>query len=242
MIVAIQQPEHLPWIGFFNKMAQSDLFVYLDNVQLKKRYFENRNRIKTNDGPKWITVPIHSKGKYTQNINQVIIDNESRWTKKYMGIIERTYKKSPFWNDVKKIVFPCLVESRDRLVDLNYDLIKRCRDYLQISTPVRLASALQVDRLSGSGLILDICIKTKADIYISGTDGKEYLDIDRFNQKGIKIVYHDFIHPDYPQQYGAFESHLSIIDLIANMGPKSSHIVRECYKAGSGGMMSDSSN
>jgi hypothetical protein len=159
-----------------------------------------------------------------------------------MGIIERTYKKSPFWNDVKNIIFPCLVESRDRLVDLNYDLIERCRDYLQISTPVSLASALQVDRLSGSGLILDICIKTKADIYISGTDGRDYLDIDRFNQKGIKIVYHDFEHPIYPQLFGDFASHMSIIDLIANMGPKSSHIVRECYKAGPGGMMSDSSN
>jgi len=118
MMVVIQQPEHLPWIGFFNKMAQCDLFVYLDNVQFKKRYFENRNKIKAEDGIKWITVPIYSKGKYTQNINQVVIDNESRWTKKYMGMIERTYKKSPFWNDVKSIVYPCLEQKYSKLVML----------------------------------------------------------------------------------------------------------------------------
>jgi len=242
MIVAIQQPEHLPWTGFFNKMAQCDLFVYLDNVQFKKRYFDNRNKIKTEDGVKWITVPIHSKGKYTQNINQVVIDNESRWTKKYLGIIEHTYKKSPFWNDVKNIVFPCLGESRDKLADLNYALIEGCRNYLRVNTPVNMASALQVDGLSGSDLILEICLKTKADIYISGPDGRDYMDIDRFNQRGIKIVYHDFEHPVYPQLFDGFVSHMSIIDLIANMGPKSSHIVRECYKAGPRGMMSDGSN
>ena len=242
MIVAIQQPEHLPWIGFFNKMAQSDLFVYLDNVQLKKRYFENRNRIKTNDGPKWITVPIHSKGKYTQNINQVVIDNESRWTKKYLGIIEHTYKKSPFWNDVKNIVFPCVGESRDKLADLNYALIEGCRNYLRVNTPVSMASALQIDGLYGSDLVLEICLKTKADIYISGPDGRDYMDIDRFNQRGIKIVHHDFKHPVYPQLFDGFVSHMSIIDLIANMGPKSSHIVRGRYKADPRGMMSDGSN
>ena len=74
MFIAIQQPEHLPWIGFFNKMVQCDLYVYLDNVQFKKRYFENRNRIKTKDGVKWLTVSVWSKGQYTQKINEVIID------------------------------------------------------------------------------------------------------------------------------------------------------------------------
>ena len=242
MMVVIQQPEHLPWIGFFNKMAQCDLFVYLDNVQFKKRYFENRNKIKAEDGIKWITVPIYSKGKYTQNINQVVIDNESRWTKKYMGMIERTYKKSPFWNDVKSIVYPCLEQKYSKLVDANLSLIDKCKKYLMIETTTVLASNLEVDDFTGSDLNLEICIKTKADIYISGPDGRDYLDIDGFNQKGIKIVYHDFEHPVYPQLFDGFVSHMSIIDLIANMGPKSSHIVRECYKAGPRGMMSDSSN
>jgi len=239
MIVTIQQPEHLPWIGFFNKMVQCDLFVYLDNVQFKKRYFENRNKIKTENGIKWITVPIYSKGKYTQNINEVIVNNELNWKKKYTGLLEYAYKKSNYWTDIKNIVFPCLDVNTEKLIDLDLALVERCRSYLQIETPTLLASSLDVDQFSGNDLILEICSKTGADIYISGPDGRTYLKLDEFEREGIKVVYHDFIHPDYPQKYGVFESHLSIIDLIANMGPDSSRIVKECCKIGLRGIVHD---
>jgi len=242
MIVAIQQPEHLPWIGFFNKMAQSDLFVYLDNVQLKKRYFENRNRIKTYDGIKWLTVPVNSKGKYSQKIKDVSIDSGTSWERKYKGRLELAYRKSRFWDDIKSIVFPCLEQEYNKLIDLNLSLIDKCREYLKIETTTALASSLEVDRFTGSDIIFQICIKTDGTTYISGPDGRNYLKHEDFNEEGVKVKYHDFKHPVYNQLFGDFLSNMSIIDLIANMGPKSSHIVRECYKAGPGGIMSGVSN
>jgi hypothetical protein len=229
MIVAIQQPEHLPWIGFFNKMAQCDLFVYLDNVQFKKRYFENRNKVNAKDGIKWLTVPVFTKGKYTQNINEVIVNNELDWKKKYTGLLEYAYKKSNYWIDIKNIVFPCLDVNTEKLIDLNLALVERCRNYLQIETPTLLASTLDVDQFSGSDLIFEICLKTGADIYISGPDGRNYLQCDNFFNMGMSIIYHGFIHPAYPQIYGDFTSHLSILDLIANCGPDSRSIVKNCY-------------
>jgi len=229
MIVAIQQPEHLPWTGFFNKMVQCDLFVYLDNVQFKKRYLENRNKVKTKDGIKWLTVPVFTKGEYTQNINEVIVDNGSNWKKKYKGLLEHTYKKSNYWDDIQDIVFPCLEVQPEKLVDLNLALIERCQDYLQIETPTILASSLVLDQFSGGDLILEICSKTGADIYISGPDGRNYLQFDKFLNIGTSIVYHDFIHPAYPQMYDGFTSHLSILDLIANCGPDSRDFVKNCY-------------
>lgn len=230
MIVAIQQPEHLPWIGFFNKMAQCDLYVYLDNAQFKKRYFENRNRIKTKDGVKWLTVPVYSKGRYTQKINEVVIDNESRWLEKYMSTLEHTYKKAPFWNDVKNIVFSCLDKNRKNLLDLNLELINGCANYLQIKTPTAIASTLNVNQFSGSNLILEICLKTKNNIYISGPDGRNYLQLDEFPKKGIEIIYHDFLHPVYTQLHGDFQPYMSIVDLIANHGHGSGEIVKNCYR------------
>ena len=229
MIVAIQQPEHLPWMGFFNKMAQCDLFVYLDNVQFKKRYFENRNKVKTNDGIKWLTVPVYTKGKYTQNISEVIINNELDWRKKYKGLLEYTYKKSNYWIDIKNIVFPCLKVKLEKLVDLNLALIERCQDYLQIETPTISASSLDLDQFSGSDLILEICLKLKADIYLSGPDGRNYLKLNEFQNNGINVVFHDFEHPVYPQLFGDFISHMSIIDFISNCGLESAKIVKNCY-------------
>jgi hypothetical protein len=229
MIVAIQQPEHLPWIGFFNKMIQSDLYVFLDNVQFKKRYFENRNRIKTRDDIKWLTVPVKSKGKYTQRINEVEIDNSTFWQKRYLGLFEHAYKKCPYWKDIKEIVYRCINQDNSKLVNLNLKLIKECGDYLQINTPTVLASELGLDSFSDSELIREICLTTKADTYISGSDGRSYLKLNKFNLCGINVIYHDFEHPIYPQMYRGFVSHMSIIDLIGNCGNGSSKIVRDCY-------------
>lgn len=229
MVIAIQQPEHLPWVGFFNKMAQCDFFVYLDNVQFKKRYFENRNKIKTKNEVKWLTVPVHTKGKFTQNINQVIIDNESQWTKKYIGMLEHSYKKFPYWNEVEKIVIPCIEENREKLIDVNLALIEGFRTYLRIETPTTLASSIGLDQVSGGDLILEICHKTKAKVYVSGPDGRNYLNLKDFNSNSISVIYHDFVHPVYPQLYGEFMSHMSVIDLVANCGPESEKIVKDCY-------------
>lgn len=230
MMVAIQQPEHLPWIGFFNKMAQCDLYVYLDNVQFKKRYFENRNRIMTKEGTDWITVAVKTKGRYTQKINNVIIDSQIKWQNSYLGIIEHAYKKSPYWHHVRDIVFPCVQENTQMLIELNLRLIEECRKYLNINTPTILASTLGVDSFSGSRLIGEICLKTGADIYISGPNGKNYLNLQEFKDSGINVMYHHFKHPAYSQGSENFVPYLSIIDLIANCGPQSTSIIRDCYK------------
>ena len=230
MIVAIQQPEHIPWMGFFNKMSQCDLYVLLDNVQFKKRYFENRNRINTDKGARWFTVAVHSKGRYLQRINEIVIDDESPRIRKYTGLLEHTYKKYPFWKDVKDIIFPCIYENKSRLLDLNLALIDRLKEYLKIKTPCILSSSLGVDGFKGSELMLNICLKIKAHIYISGPDGKDYLNIDEFKKKGTHVVYHNFQHPEYSCLQNKFIPSMSIIDLIANCGSASGEIVRKCYK------------
>jgi hypothetical protein len=221
MNVAIQQPEHVPWIGFFNKMAQCDLFVYLDNVQFKKRYFENRNKINGAKEILWITVPVASKGLYTQKLCAVQIDNGQAWKKKYKGRLEQVYGKYPFWNELKEIIYPSLDTPFEKLADLNHSLIDSVREYLGIDTSTALASEMTCKDFNGSDLILEICVQSKAKRYTSGPDGVNYLESEKFMNNGIEIVYHDFEHPVYPQMGKAFHSHLSVLDLIANCGRKS---------------------
>ena len=230
MNVAIQQPEHIPWIGFFNKMAQCDLFVYLDNVQFKKRYFENRNKIMGKAEILWLTVPVASKGLYTQKLCDVQIDYGQAWQKKYKGRLEHAYGKHPFWNDLKEIVCPPLEKSFEKLADFNLALIDNIREYLEIDTPTTLASEMICEDLRGSDLILEICVRSKAKLYTSGPDGINYLELEKFLKDGIEIVYHNFQHPDYPQMGEGFTSHLSVLDLIANCGGKSLDFINACHK------------
>jgi len=223
MIVTIHQPEHLPWSGFFNKMAYCDLFVYLDNTQFKKHYFENRNKIKRGEDWLWTTVPVKKQSLKTE-IRDIEI-SEIDWTGSYLDQIKDGYRKAEHFSSF----FPRLEETvllgRQRLVDLNIDLINLFRDYLNIKTETIFASDLNLHQVKGSDLILKICQKTNATQYISGPDGRNYLNLDTFND--IEVLYHNYQHPVYAQLGSNFISHMSIVDLIFNQGQKSEEIIKK---------------
>ncbi len=226
MVIAIQQPEHLPWLGFFNKMAIVDEFIYLDNVQFKKRYFENRNKIKAanKNGWEWLTVPVVTKDRYTQDINEVEIDYTQDWQRKYINKIRQNYGESRFFPEIFAEIEIIINKRFNRLFELNLALINFFKSYLGILTPAILASSFSNGK--GSDLILDLCLKRKADTYLSGPDGRNYLLLEAFQRNKIRVEYHDYVHPVYTQKYGPFISHMSIVDLIFNYGSDSKKIIR----------------
>lgn len=231
MKIGIQQPEHLPWIGFFNKMTQVDIFVFLDHVQYKKQYFENRNKIKSPNGPKWVTVPVKKNGKLNPSILEMGIDSgDQKWKRRYLSNIELAYKQAPFWRDVRNLMWPIFEKPLRKLVDLNLDLIQGIAEYLNIRTETIRSSLLTFSDGQKSDLNLNICKALGATVYLSGPAGKEYLDQFSFRKEGIKVKFHDFQSPEYPQLFGGFQSNMSVIDLIANSGPESQVIVRNCYR------------
>lgn len=226
MIVAIQQPEHLPWLGFFHKMLSVDEFIYLDNVQFKKRYFENRNKIRTNNKPgfEWITVPVKSKGRFIQKINEVEIDYAMDWQRKYLNKLKQNYNKAEYFERVFPEIEHIIKNSYKKLVELNISLINCVRNYLDIKTPVIFAS--DICNGKGSELILELCVRKKANTYLSGPDGRNYLKLEDFFRNNIEIKYHDYQHPVYKQLQGSFISHSSIIDLLFNYGKGSVKIIK----------------
>ncbi len=226
MIVAIQQPEHVPWLGFFNKMAHCDLFVYLDNVQFKRRYFENRNRIRIADRVAWLTVPVESKGRFDQRINEMRIHADGRWARRYMGTLRQAYARAPFGAEVEQLVRPHIEQGHTVLVALNLALIETIRDYLGFTTQTVRASSMGLDALRGGDLILALCQRAEASAYVSGPDGRDYLDMTAFARAGVQVTYHDYAHPAYDQQDPTFMSHLSILDLIAHCGREAGEIIR----------------
>lgn len=225
MKIAIQQPECFPWLGFFDKMTNCDIFVLLDNVQFKKRYFENRNKIRTKDGWQWITIPAKVKGKYKQRINKVEIDNSINWQKKILGTLIFNYKKAKYYNEYFNIFKENILKNQLKLIDFNLNFINLFKEILKINTKLILVSSLNINE-EGSDLILKISKKLGAEIYISGPDGVKYLKEEEFKEKGIKIIYHHYLHPVYKQIYEPFIEGLSIIDLIFNCGPESLKILK----------------
>lgn len=223
MIVTIHQPEHLPWTGFFHKMAQADIYVLLDIVQFTKNNWQNRNKLVDPNGREfWATVPVLLKGHTSTTIRDIRIDNSQDWRRKYWARIEDAYRKHPFFNRYAREVHEIVMEPFDRLVAFNSRLIDFFRKALGIRNRLLMASDL---RPSGkrSELLLDICRKLGAATYLSGPSGQDYLKKEIFQEAGVEIQYHSFAAPVYPAP--RFVPCLSTLDLLFNHGPESSQLI-----------------
>lgn len=214
--VTIHQPEHLPWTGFFHKMAQADVYVLLDSVQFTKNNWQNRNRLIDNQGNVfWATVPVNLDGHISSTIADVLISDVPGWRKKYWGRLEQSYRKTPFYKDYEEELHAILFADCSKLVDLNCRLIDFFRKALGIGNRILRSSELSPEG-KRSTLLLDICKKLDATVYLSGPSGRDYLEKEIFAEAGIALEYHEFHPPVYPAKF--FEPGLSTLDILMNHG------------------------
>lgn len=224
--VTIHQPEHLPWLGFIDKLRRCNVFVLLDSVQFEKNYFQNRNRIRTAWGSTWLTVPVFTKGLSDQTISAVGIRNDEPWQRKTIQALSQHYRRSPYMD----LYFPGLKEVIERrwdlLAELNIALIGYLAESFGISRRVLRSSELEVSG-KRSELLVNICKKVGAKTYISGISGLDYLEESLFAEARIDVAYQDFRHPEYQQCYHPFLPQMSSVDMLFNEGPDSLRILSE---------------
>jgi hypothetical protein len=224
--LAVLQPSYIPWLGFFDQILNSDVFILLDNVQYDKNGWRNRNRIKTDMGVMWLTVPIKSSGQFQQKIAEVKICYDKNWINKHIRALENQYSHSEYLSFYLPKLEEILNEKHEMLVDLNYKIIQQCCDWLNIDTKIVRASDLHIAGEKNNKL-LSICKIFGANKYLSGDSAKNYLDSNLFINNGIEVIWHNYNHPSYFQRHGDFISHLSIIDLLLNCGTSSKKIIRK---------------
>lgn len=224
MIAAIHQPQFLPWPGYFDKLDKADVFCYLDNVQYKKNEWQNRNRIKTASGRQWITVPVHYR--FPQKINEVTINNAINWQKKHLQALRTNYSKSEFFGTYWGMFEEAYSQSWRLLSDLNIFLAEKIRHFLGLSGKKTVKASDYKVSDEPTQRLIDLCRAVGADTYLSGRDGPKYMDMTRFEDSGIDVAVQTFDPPEYPQLFGTFESHLSIVDLLFNCGPRSLDVIR----------------
>lgn len=217
MVVSVHQPNYIPWMGYFYKIQNSDIFVILDDVQYIRRSFINRNLIKTHQGILRLTVPVENKGYYGCNINEIKIKNNLNWKQNHLKNIEMNYKRSEFFRDFYNIFKSCLLRDYEKLSELNIDIIKITCQLLNIKTEMILSSTLGINETS-TERIISICKAIGADTYLSGSGGAKYQDEKLLEENSIKLVYSDFSEKPYKQLWGDFSGGLSIIDYIFNCG------------------------
>lgn len=226
MRVAIMQPTYLPWSGYFALIDQVDVFIFLDDVQFDHRSWQQRNRIKSHDGHSWLTVPVITKGRRQQLINQVEISSDESWQKKHLLTICRNYAKAPWLSKNQDWLEAIYGRQWFSLNQLNVSIIKNLSEFLGIDASFIFSSDLETSGKNVAKLI-NICHVLHAKEYLSPIGSFEYIEASNvFHDVGIQLLYQQYKHPIYHQLHGEFLSHMSVIDLLLNEGPRSLEIVR----------------
>jgi hypothetical protein len=224
MILTAHQPVYLPWLGLFHKIALADLFVSFNQVQYQVRDWNNRNRIKTQSGPLWLSVPVVHNNHLERKYAEIEIDNTQPWGRKHWKSLLVNYRKAPHFSRYADYFEDCYKREWKTLLELNESMLRWFLETLGIAVPVRSAGDFSFSGVK-SGLVLDMCLQLGADLYVFGAQGRDYADLAAFEAAGVTPLFQDYRHPTYPQQFGVFEPHLSVVDLLFNCGDSSLDIL-----------------
>ena len=222
--IAIVQSNYIPWIGYFDLIRRVDEFVLFDDVQFTKRDWRNRNLIKTPDGLRWLTIPVVTKGRYTQRICDVEISDEN-WARRHWLAIAGAYGRAPGFADAVAALEPFFLglQTEPRLSGVNRALLTALCPLLGLATPLRWSMDYGGHQVDGRGAkterLVAICRAADATHYLSGPAARAYLDEASFAAAGITVEWMDYSHyRPYRQLHGPFERGVSVIDVLAHLG------------------------
>jgi hypothetical protein len=213
-VVSIHQPAYLPWLGYFDKIQRADKFIYLDTVQFQKNSFQNRNKIRTQQGSMWVTVPLRTKGHLVETLKSTTINNDIDWRRKHLGALQANYARAANFDAIFARLRPFYESDWTHLSDLCHAMLLSFLEGLSITTPVVKASELPPVEARKSDLVLELCRQAGATTYLSGSQGRDYLDLKSFADAGVVVEFQDYVHPVYSQLYPGFVPNMAVVDLL----------------------------
>ena len=226
MKVAIHQPHYFPWLGYLNKMARSDVFILMDEVQLTDSSNMYRNQLLTTAGvPKYLTIPFHKTDYKHKAYKELLINSSVDWQRNHANFIRENYRKSSHFEEIWEIVSPLLSKEYLLLSEVVIDSVYLLKKIFDIPTKIILQSELDYPRDSKKNqLVLDLCLAAGADHYLSGKGAKKYMVIEPFAEKGIAVTFQDYLVIEYIQNKAKkpFISGLSTLDQLFNLGIETS--------------------
>lgn len=224
--IAISQPRYLPACNYIERMIMSDVFVLLDNVQHQRRAFEHRNKIKTSNGSAWLSIPIDRKNSKSDKIKDLLILNKEPWQEDHLKTFQYNYKHAPFYNEVIKLLEEFYSVKRLYLNDVVRDMLNIIIEYLDINVKLEWASDYKWKN-KNDDLLVEITNFFRGTAYISGPNGRNYIDENKFKSNNIKLFYHEYNHPIYKQFWGDFVPYMTIWDAFFYYGKDTLKIIQK---------------
>lgn len=228
--ITIIQSNYIPWKGYFDLIGCADEFIIYDHVQFTKNDWRNRNKIKTQQGPIWLSIPVLHKGNFHQSIEETIVA-DTTWRKKHWKSIEMNYKKAPFFDLYAETLRSLYLDDEEQnLSDINHGFITEICRFLNIKTRITFSRDYDLPG-DKTGNLVSICKQLNGGVYLTGPSAKAYLNEEMFDREGITIRYADYSdYEEYSQLYYPFEHHVSIIDLLFCEGPNAIRYMKFPYE------------
>jgi hypothetical protein len=232
--ICIIQSCYIPWKGFFDLMGRCHEYVIFDEVQYAKRHWHNRNIIKTSSGPLWLTIPVVTKSRFDQPIDEVAIAEP--WAQKHWRSILSNYRKAPHFG-----VWAPLVEDLYRRAD-SLQLLTEVNELFlrELATALSLPTRISRDRTyraegAKTDRLLDICVKADATAYLSGPSARDYFEDEKFQAAGIDVEWMAYgPYAEYPQLHGPFDHAVTVLDLMFNTGSAAAQLIAPVSSDGEG--------
>ena len=218
--IIITQSNYIPWKGYFTTMKKATHIILYDDAQYTRRDWRNRNKIITQKGPTWLTIPIDVKGKFDQKVNEAKVKN-NQWPIDHWNKIRENYKKAPCFKQYSKYfedIYLKQLPKYEYLSDINRIMLKECINLLDIKIEVLDSRDFDI-RGGKTGKLINICKDLEANEYFTGPAAKGYMEESLFDENNIKLTYYDLENfPEYKQMWKGFSHHVSILDMFFNLG------------------------
>lgn len=218
--IAISQSNYIPWKGYFDLIRAADVFIIYDEVQYTRQDWRNRNRLRTAQGLRWLTIPVRVDGLHGQTVDQTPVADPS-WAERHRRTAWQELARAPFIDDVRDELGRAwhAASGCRMLTDVNEVFMRRLCELLGIRTEIARSTGRPagIDRVQR---LVDLCREHDADTYISGPAARRYLDEEIFTNSGIEVAWADYSgYPEYAQQHdGDFRHAVTVLDLLANVG------------------------
>lgn len=224
---AIVQPSYIPWRGYFDLIRRVDLFVFYDDVQYDRRGWRNRNRIKTSQGTRWLTIPVHARGAQVEGvpIHRIRMAGD-QWPREHLQALRRAYGKAPHFAEYEEWLERVYTAPPALLADFTIALTQDVASFLGIGTRFIRSSELGASGAKTDRL-LDVLQKAGATHYLSGPSARAYLDEDQFASAGVVLEWMEYRYSDYPQLHPPFDQHVSVLDLLFMTGSRAADFLFE---------------
>jgi hypothetical protein len=225
--VAIVQSSYVPWKGYFDLINSVDEFVLYDDCQYTRQDWRNRNRIKTPNGTRWITIPVTVNNLYEQRLDETHAA-DPRWALRHWDTIRQAYRRAPYFakyaDKIEAAYMNC--RSERRLSKINRTLLEVICEILRIKTTLTWSTSYTTTG-SRTERVVNLCTEAGATLYLSGPRARSYLDTSLFKAAEIELRYFDYDgYPEYPQLYPPFEHNVTILDLLFNAGPTAQSLMK----------------